>query len=149
MKPERAKKLRDACSLLALSLVAVSIAGLVLTGVLYALKQMTWAVGLFITLKMLAGVLLGGILGLALGLLVRRKRVILLSLLAFILIGSILFLHIRLSDLLSVHTPAMSGIVAPVADYLPNVGFLVGLVVCSYRFIRLRETDDSVGMSSS
>jgi len=149
MKLERAKKLRDACSLLALSLVAVSIAGLVLTGVLYALKQMTWAVGLFITLKMLAGVLLGGVLGLVLGLLVRRKHVILLGFLAFILIGSMVFLHIRLSDLLSVHTPAMSGVVAPVADYLPNVGFLVGLIVCSHRFIRLRGTDDSAGTSRS
>ena len=147
MKRERTENLRDAGSLLAISLLAVSIAGLALTGVLSALNQMTWAVGLFITLKLLAGVLLGGVLGLALGLLIGRKQVILLSFLALILIASIVFVHIRVSDLLSVHTPAMSGVVAPIADYLPNVGFLVGLVVCSYRFIRSRRKDDSADAS--
>jgi hypothetical protein len=136
MKPERAKKLRDAGSLLAISLVAVSIGGLALTWVLSILNQITWAVGLFITLKVLAGVLFGGVLGLAIGLLVGRKQVALFSLLALILIALIVFVHIRVSALLSVHTPAMSWAVAPIAEYSPNVGFLVGFVVCGYRFLR-------------
>ena len=109
MKPERARKLRDACTLLAVSLVAVAMGGLILTGVLSALKLMTWAVGLFITLKILVGVLCGGVLGLAIGLLIGRKHVVLFGLLAIILIASIVFVYIRVSDLLSVHTPAMSG----------------------------------------
>jgi hypothetical protein len=142
MKPERAKKLRDACSLLSISLVAVSIAGLVLTGVLSALKQMTWAVGLFITLKLLVAVLFGGVLGLATGLLVGRKQVVLSILLAFILIVSMVFVHIRVSDLLSVHTPAMSGSVAPVAESLRDIGFLVGLVLGSYHLIRSQGKGD-------
>ena len=139
MKRERTKKLRDACSLLAISLVAVSIAGLVLTGVLSAFKQMTWTVGLFVTLKILAGVLFGGVLGLAVGLLVGRRQVILLVFLAIILIALFVFVHMRVSDLLSVYTPAMSGIVAPIAESLPDVGFLVGLVVGSRHFIRGRK----------
>lgn len=139
MKRERAKKLRDACSLLAISLVAVSIVGLVLTGILGAFKLMTWTVGLFVTLKILAGVLFGGVLGLAIGLLVGRKQVILLGLLAIVLIVLFAFVHNRVSDLLSVYTPAMSGIVAPIAESLPDVGFLVGLVVGSRHFIRGRK----------
>lgn len=138
MRSGRAKKLRDACSLLAISLVAVSIAGLALTGLLSALKQMTWAVGLFITLKLLAAVLFGGILGLAIGLLIGYKKVVLLGLLALLLIASIMFVHIRVSDLLSVHTPAMSGFVAPVAESLRDIGFLVGLILGSYHFLHAR-----------
>ena len=136
MKPERAKKLRDACSLLAISLVAISIAGVVLTWGLSLLNQVTWAVGLFVTLKVLAGVLFGGVLGLVIGLLVGRKQVALFNLLALALIALIVFIHIRVSALLSVHTPAMSWSVAPIAEYSPNVGFLVGFIVCGYRFLR-------------
>jgi membrane protease YdiL (CAAX protease family) len=139
MKRERAKKLRDACSLLAIGLVAVTIACLVLTGILSALKLMTWAVGLFVTLKTLVGVLFGGVLGLTIGFLVGRKQVVLLVLFAVILIALFVFLHMRVSDLLSVYTPAMSGIVAPVAESLPDVGFLVGLIVGSRHFIRGRK----------
>jgi hypothetical protein len=142
MKPERAKKLRDACSLLAISLVAVSIAGLTFTGVLTTLKQMTWTVGLFITLKLLAAVLFGGVLGLALGLLVGRKHVILLGLLALILIVTIVFVHVRVSDLLSVYTPAMSGFVAPIAESLRDIGFLVGLVLGFYHFVHAQGKGD-------
>ena len=142
MMPKRAKKLCDACSLLAISLVAVSVAGLTLTGLLSAFKQMTWAVGLFITLKLLAAVLFGGILGLAIGLLIGYKKVVLLALLALLLIASIVFVHIRVSDLLSVHTPAMSGFIAPVAESLRDIGFLVGFILGVYHFIRGRGKGD-------
>jgi hypothetical protein len=145
MKRETAEKLRDACSLLALSLVVVSIASLALTGVLSIFKQMTWAVGFFITLKMLIAVLFGGVLGLALGLFIRPKQVIRLSLLALILVVAIVFAYIRVSDLLSAHTPAMSGIVAPIAESLRYVGFLVGFVVGSHHFIHVRARRISVG----
>jgi hypothetical protein len=138
MKRESVKKLRDACSLLAISLVVVSIASLALTGVLSVFEHMTWAVGLFITLKMLVAVLLGGVLGLAIGLLVGRKQVILFSLLALVLVVSIVFVYIRVSDLLTEHTPAMSGAVAPIAESLRHVGFLVGLVAGSHHFIHAR-----------
>ena len=142
MRSGRAKKLRDACALLAISLVAVSVAGLTLTGLLSALEQITWAVGLFITLKLLAAVLFGGILGLAIGLLIGYKKVVLLALFALLLIASIVFVHIRVSDLLSVHTPAMSGFIAPVAESLRDIGFLVGLMLGIYHFIRGRGKGD-------
>ena len=147
MKPERAKKLRAACSLLAISLVVVAIAGVALTGVLNAFKQMAWAVGLFIMLKMLVAILLGGVLGLAIGLLVGRKQVILFSFLALILVVSIVFVYIRVSDLLSEHTPAMSGAVAPIAESLRHVGFLVGLVAGSHHFIHARGRNISADKS--
>lgn len=136
MKPESAKRLGAACSLVAISLIVVAIAGVVLTGVLSAFKQLTWAVGLFITLKMLVAVLLGGVLGLGIGLLVRRKRVVLSSLLALILFVLIVFVHVRVSNVLSEHMPAMSGSVAPIAGSLPDVGFLVGLVAGFHHFVR-------------
>ena len=142
MRSARVKKLRDAGSLLAISLVAVSIAGLALTGVLSALEQITWAVGLFITLKLFAAVLFGGILGLAIGLLIGYKKIVLLALIALLLIASIMFVHVRVSDLLSVHTPAMSGFVAPVAESLRDIGFLVGLMLGIYHFIRGRGKGD-------
>ena len=138
MKPERAKKLRAACSLLAISLVVVAIAGVALTGVLNAFKQMAWAVGLFIMLKMLVAILLGGVLGLAIGLLVGRKQVILFSLLALVLFITIVFVHVRVSNLLSAHTPAMSGAIAPIAESLRDVGFIIGVVAGSHHFIAAR-----------
>lgn len=143
MKPERAKKLRAACSLLAISLLVVSLACLVSTGVLSALRQMTWAVGLFIMLKLLIAVLLGGVLGLASGLLVGRRPAVLSSLLVLMLIGLIVFAHVRISILLSAHTPAMSGPIAPIAESLRDVGFLVGFVAGSYHFIRRRGKNGS------
>lgn len=143
MRRERTKKLRDAFSLLAISLVVVAIVGVVLTAVLTAFKQLTWAVGLFITLRMLVALLLGGVLGLAIGLLVGRKQVILRSLLALILFASIVFVHLRVSNLLSEHTPAMSGTVAPIAGSLPDVGFLMGLVAGSNTFIHRRGKNGS------
>jgi hypothetical protein len=115
---------------------------LTFTGVLTTLKQMTWTVGLFITLKLLAAVLFGGVLGLALGLLVGRKHVILLGLLALILIVTIVFVHVRVSDLLSVYTPAMSGFVAPIAESLRDIGFLVGLVLGFYHFVHAQGKGD-------
>ena len=142
MRSGRVKKLRDAFSLLAISLVAVSIVGLALTGLLSAFKQLTWSVGLFITLKLLAAVLFGGILGLAIGFLIGYKKVVLLALLALLLIVSIVFVHIRVSDLLSVHTPAMSGFIAPVAESLRDIGFLVGLILGAYHFLHAREKSD-------
>lgn len=141
MKPERVKKLRAACSLLAVSLVVVAIAGVALTGVLTAFNQMTWAVGFFITLKILIAMLLGGVVGLAIGLLVGRKRVILVSLLALVLFVLIVLVHLRVSDRLSEHTPAMRGYIVPIAEALPDVGFLVGLVAGVYHFVRSRTKD--------
>lgn len=139
MEPERAKKLRAASSLLAISLVVVSVACLVSTGVLSAFKQMTWTVGLFITLKLLIAVALGGVLGLALGLLVGRRPVVLSSFLALMLIALIGFVHLRISILLSAHTPAMSGTVAPMAESLRDVAFLAGLVAGAYHLVPLRK----------
>jgi len=147
MKLERAKKLRAASSLLAISLVVVATAGVVLTGVLSAFEQMTWAVGLFITLKVLIAMLLGGVLGLVLGLLVRRKQGVLSVLFGVILVELFMFVHIRVFNLLSVYTPAMSGIVAPIAESLPHVGFLVGLVVGLCYFTAARGKNDSAGKS--
>lgn len=149
MKPERAKKLRAAYSLLAVSLVVVAIAGVALTGVLSAFKQMTWAVGLFITLKMLVAVLFGGVLGLGIGLSVGRKQVILFSFLVLVLFVSTILVHFRVSNLLSEHTPAMRGSVAPIAESLRDVGFIVGVVAGSHHFIYGREKDDSLDKSNN
>lgn len=147
MKPEMAKKLRTAGSLLAISLVVAAIAGVFLTGVLTAFKQLAWSAGLFVTLRMLVAILLGGVLGLAIGLLIRRKKVVLRGLLVLILFVSIVFVHVHVSNLLSEYTPAMSGSIAPIAGSLPDVGFLVGLVAGSYHFIRRRGRTGSADRS--
>ncbi len=147
MRSERAEKLRATFSLLVTSLVVVSITGVILTGVLTAFKQMTWAVGLFITLKILIAMLLGGVLGLGIGLSVGRKQVILFSLFALALFVSIVLVYVRVSNLLSEHTPAMRGSVAPIAESLRDVGFIVGIVAGSHHFIAVRGKDHSADRS--